>query len=183
MTCASCGTLNVESAAVCAACCVSLVGETPNAASTPPNLHRGLLAPASETKSGVGGWLLLFCVGLTFIGPLRILAKAWETTQPFVRYYDLGLVAFSVFVGINVWTVKPLALLLVNIYFLVELAICAGTSLIVLHAWMLYPHSARINNLLGKQTEQALLIVTSVGIWWWYFKVSRRVRATFGSNL
>jgi hypothetical protein len=183
MTCANCGTLNVESAAVCAACGVSLAGEAPNATVITPNLHGGLLAPAGETKAGVGGWLLLFCIGLTFLGPLWLLARAVETTNPFIRYYDLTMAAFSLFVGINVWAVKPRALLLVTLFFLVELASGAGSSLIVLYYWMLHPDSARINNLLGKFTGDMLRLLISVGIWWWYFKVSKRVRATFGSNL
>lgn len=127
--------------------------------------------------------MLLFCLELTVFGPLLLLVHAWHAQFLLVRSYDLVLATFSLFVGIALWTVKPRALLWVSLYFLTVLAAGAGSSLVVVHAWALNPNSVPINGILRTEAGNILLIVLSIGISFWYFRVSRRVRATFGSNL
>lgn len=183
MTCVHCGAFNLEGSPVCAACGLPLAA-TVAAPVLPqqstPSVPADLRAPG---KIPVRGWLLFFCLSLTVFGPLVMLVRAWQAPFTALRYYDLVVTAFSLFVGVELWAAKPRALLWLNLFFLAALAAGAGSALVVVHAWAINPYSLKTNKLLVSEAGGILLIVLSVGVWFWYFRVSRRVRKTFGSNL
>ncbi len=155
-------------------------------------------APAKSPYYGIGGWLLLFCIGATVLSPLFIgvrildswdvMARAMESNPTF-RIYGLAvyaaytlLVISSVFAGLALWTKNRDALRAVTFFFVMivlTLAVEYGFP-------YLLPLSKRVTDALWKdgvgQTE-----ITRSGIyllvWVSYFKKSRRVRNTFGRNL
>ncbi len=182
MTCVNCGASNLESSVFCAGCGVALAA----AAGGPVSAFAAASAARADSpvagKIPVRGWLLLFCLELTVIGPIVLFFQAWQAHLLVLQAYNAVLAAFSIFVGIDLWAQKPRALLWVNLYFLSVLAAGAGSALVVIRAWWRQPDSVQINNLLGSEASHMLLVILSIGIWWWYFHVSRRVRATFGSN-
>ena len=121
---------------------------------------------------GVGGWLLLFCAGVTIITPLVLLAQiAGNPQNGFVVIISLMLCAFSVYVGTSLWRIRPQALKLVKIYFIVTL----GLALLAL-----------VGSIAGNQQKDLVRAIDgliAVAIWWSYFKKSKRVKATLGRNL
>lgn len=179
MICVHCGASNLDVSSVCAACGLPLAATVAPQQST-SSVSADLRA---HGKIPVRGWLLFFCLGMTVFGPLVLLVRAWQADFTTLRYYDLLVAVFSLFVGVELWAVKRRALLWLNLYFLAVLAAGAGSALVVVHAWAMNPHSLKINNFLASEAGSILLIVLSVGVWFWYFRVSRRVRKTYGSNL
>src|SRR5262245_42707181 len=80
-------------------------------------------APAEPEYKGVGGWLLLLCLVLTVFNPLftmRLLApEVRESLSYFVQFpgllvitviytiLSLGIVAFSIYAGVGLWSIRP----------------------------------------------------------------------------
>lgn len=141
--------------------------------------HVSATQQVADPLRGVGGWLLLFCVGLIFIAPLYGAAEILENpTDVFVIVFDLSLAAFSIYTGITIWRIQPIALKLVKAYFIV--------SLVVACLAILGSFSADLKETQGKTTSPLVIglrLLVYVAIWWSYFKKSARVKATFGSNL
>jgi len=145
---------------------------------------------------GVGGWLLLFCVMETIVSPAfcvfflssdlaRILAdwSAFQLVPTFRLVSDVGgfgLTAFSIYVGVALWSVKPNAVRFAKALLIVQFAytvvgevagLCLGTSLLF---WEPAPNmGTTIVDLVGNGAGFA--------IWFTYFRESKRVKATYGS--
>jgi|SRR5579884_240387 hypothetical protein len=125
------------------------------------------------TLRGIGGWLLLFCIGMTIISPLISLGHIGNNPPKngLVIVAILALCSFQVYTGISVWRIHPQALKLVKAFFIVWLGL---NSL-----WLL----VSIARGQPKDVGQAITGLAVLSIWLLYFKNSKRVRATFGSNL
>jgi hypothetical protein len=145
---------------------------------------------------GVGGWLLLFCVLVTIIGPAlsvfflsadlaRILAN-WDGFQPAPTFRlvkdvaGFGLTAFSVYVGIGLWSVKPNAVRTAKALLIAALAynvvtdfacLSLGTSVLF---WIPTPT-------VGTTVEDLVGSAISFAIWFTYLRESKRVKATYRS--
>jgi len=145
---------------------------------------------------GVGGWLLFFCVLATIVGPAffvfflsadlaRILAN-WNGFQlvPTFRLVNdvggFGLTAYSIYVGIALWSVKPNAVHTVKTFLIVGLAYNVATELACLSLgtslWFWAPTPTVGTTVVDLVGEGA-----SFAIWFTYFRESKRVKATYGS--
>jgi hypothetical protein len=97
----------------------------------------------------------------------------------FVVVVNLGLAAFSIYTGLTTWRARPNALKLIKVYFIVTLA---------LPCLMILRLSTNIKEIVQQSPSEnpvanGLKVLIVVAIWWSYFAQSKRVKATFGSNL
>ena len=156
----------------------------------------GRQAAAESKYRGVKGWLLLFCVSLVVLSPavtIYAIASAYGVVSWDFDFYrgllvvfvidtvvSLGLMAFSIYAGIALWKIRPgavrLAAILLRLFFLysivgVFLAFVAGG-----------PSGTR--QAMGEAAMMGFFrTAISVGIWYQYLKKSKRVKATFGTQL
>jgi hypothetical protein len=132
------------------------------------------LQQAAGERLKIGGWLAFFCFGLVVLAPLHGLREINQSLdQPFLVVLEVGLVAFSIYTGIALTRVRPNAMRLVKIFFIVMLAL---GILSVLGSFA--SDSGDKDALVA-----GLGTIGSAAIWWSYFRKSKRVRDTFGSNL
>jgi hypothetical protein len=148
--------------------------------------------PADSSKlRGIGGWLLLFCIGTAILYPLELLAEA--ILRPlglldigFLRPLGLlhiALTALAICTGVALWRVRPNALGLVKAYF-ISLVCWAGLLVIVgLTAQQSTETSYEAMPAATQAVAEGGVEIIAVVIWWFYFKKSKRVKATFGRNL
>jgi len=123
--------------------------------------------------SGVRGWLLFYCIVVTFVTPIVSLADLATNRRGLaVVVITVAVCGFSVYTGISLWRVERKGLKLVRAYLIMGWVIAALSmvELIVLRDFERY----------GGPAGQTLL---STAIWWSYFKKSKRVKATYGANL
>ena len=137
---------------------------------------------------GVRGWLLLFCVVTTIIAPLAHLADAARTSDAAVFLIDISFTTLAFYTGLSVWRVRRHAFRWVRAYLIVT--ICLGVVTYVLslgqaNDFAYDPTSATIPEITATRmsTSQTIGSVIAAVIWWQYFKKSKRVNVTFGSNL
>ena len=124
--CNSCGRECPEFAAVCEGCGTRFVE------------NRAVPQQPPKQLSGVQGWLLLFCVGLTILGPLNYFYLGISTARtmalgpltPKERFFDVliliqaaVLTAFSFIAGFFMWTVRPRAVLFAKAFLFAVLLI------------------------------------------------------------
>jgi len=123
---------------------------------------------------GVGGWLLFFCISLTFLAPLLLVVRAWGGALELEGIIDIALTAFGVIVGIMVWNVHQRAFLLLWIYFgLMALLLVLGIV-----GSVTAPEAGD-----PREFVQLVRALGATIIWFLYFRKSDRVQATFGRNL
>lgn len=201
MFCNRCGVLNPDDHAFCKACGYTLAppvqaaapadaspaaGPVPPAGGTrrantqqPPTLTTGVSSQATGLR-GVGGWLLLFCVGLTVISPIIVVAEAVNSKDGLIIATDLGLAALYIYTGVGLWRTKTNSFKWLKVCFVVNLIL--GALAILGSIWTqsgpLEDHFSSSNNLTA-----GIRAVIGVVIWWSYFAKSKRVKATYGRNL
>jgi hypothetical protein len=185
MFCARCGQQIPESSEICPLCgrdaSVKLAappGVVPEAAAAvalAPS-ETAPLRPIRKDLQGVGGWLLLFCIGLVVLSPLVTLVLVFNRADTDVLGMVLGFVraAVGVVAGVFLWNVRPVAFTLLWIYFgIVALLSVLGFVGFVMNAEQATPQDMIVS-------IRALIYALA---WFLYFKKSERVRATFGRNL
>jgi Protein of unknown function (DUF2569) len=152
--------------AMAAAAAPAVAAEQPGAPS---------LAPIRKDLQGVGGWLLVFCVGLVLLRPLLVLSQA--INAPNIDSLDMGLeislAVFGIVVGIFVWNVRPVAFTLLWTYF----------ALVVVLAILGIIGFAAEEQSRPQDLMVSVRSLVYVVIWFAYFHSSERVRATFGRNM
>jgi hypothetical protein len=201
MLCGKCGALNPNSRAFCKSCGSSLwptvkakapagalaaAGHAPSLIETQgAGVQRPPISPELPSVDfsgfyGVRGWLLLFCISQTIIGPVVVLAEAAKSKSFPTIAIDLGLTALSIYTGVALWRRRTNSFRWLKAYFLVLLtfAVLGLLASIILRRSYL-ERDLSINPVLGG----CIRTVASVIIWWAYFKKSKRVRATYGRNL
>jgi len=190
--CTNCGAdLTKPAAAVAPTIVAPAPGTTTTAAAAPaaapdvlpPSASAPALAsapqPVTTELRGVGGWLLIFCIWLTVVDSLFTLpALEYLRHGPlnWMLALSLALTAYGVFTGIQLWRARPAALMLLRVYFglvLLETLFTIGlmfygTYLMHVSIWSIFAWIRVAAFLVG---------------WITYFRVSQRVRNTYGSNL
>jgi hypothetical protein len=133
-----------------------------------------------DDLKGVFGWLLLFCVILTVVGPLVMVAGG-RSGSLLVDLFSWAKVVFGIFVGINLWSQSPHALKLLRIYFVVALVL----GVLRLVSSVVLTFTAKTEGFYAAYTESTASLVSLVvlGVWLAYFHFSKRVQSTYGSNL
>ena len=183
MFCARCGEQIPDASETCPLCGreASIHIDPPAPLPTVPHPRSAALTlPAITGPSGVGGWLLFFCIGRTIFAPLTILmqtAAGWRLSPAYL-FYDVR-VLYGMVVGAALWLERPISLMLLRIYFIITGAAAVLGVLNVVAA------------ALG--TNESLFLMPrfagtfgAVGItllWFGYFRKSARVRNTYGSNI
>lgn len=140
---------------------------------------------------GVEGWLLLFCVGTAILSPLELLTEA--ILRPlglvdvgFLRPLGLpniALTALAICTGVALWRGRPNALGLAKAY-LISL-VCWDVLLVIvaLSAQQSTEVSYQAMPVAAQAVAEGVVEIIAVVFWWFYFKKSKRVKATFGRNL
>ena len=160
----------------------------------PPGAPRFIDAPIESPYKGVGGWLLLFCIGLTVLTPvlsLRSLGISYfETFQYFGQYpgllvvtivdtvLSLSLIAFSIYVGVSLWTIRRGAVQMAKRYLVCFL----GYHLVAAALPFMAGLSAEANEgMIMPVVKDVFKAVVYVAIWYSYLNSSKRVSATYNS--
>jgi len=143
---------------------------------------------------GVGGWLLLYCILITVIFPLRAALSVFQSYEQFwgefglfprlafVVYIDaivqFGLVVLALKAGISLWNIGQRARERNRVFQITYLLVMVAEPIFFL-AIANWPEQA-------PELVRISLIGSAVGavlwfaIWWNYFERSRRVRNTYG---
>ena len=126
---------------------------------------------SQQLLTGVGGWLLCFCILITVVAPLLLFTDWHADRMVFVR------TMFGVVTGIMVWSVRPTALHWLRGYFAVSV-VTRIAALILIGSKAPAGGASWFEDF----TRQCIGLVGLIA-WFAYFNYSARVRATFGSNL
>ena len=143
--------------------------------------------PAPDPLKGVSGWLFVFCVATTILQPIAYLRDVSILTF----FADIPLAAFAFYVGITLWRVRPNALKVVRVYFIVTLVCTLALAALNLLVVAFGASAGMYPSTLEKKTEMMTTAILRpllqpalfIWIWWTYFKRSKRVRATYRANL
>ena len=148
-------------------------------------------------KSGVGGWLLLLCFALIIGSPLRTLynfisAYNDETAVLFDLYPGLKnllyidgflstvLMIFSIRAGIALWSIKQNAVKIAKNYFWIFM----GYSVIAIFLPFTAGLPPEVNDaMIPEVIKDFIQALIFFGIWYSYLNVSKRVRATYYSEM
>lgn len=141
--------------------------------------------------NGVGGWLLLLCVGMTILGPLfnffyitqEIAASnkisayypEVETAVKIEVAFTIFLIVCSMYAGISLWTKRPNAVFKAKIYLLL-LPVITILSIFITYSMM--PPVIQ-NALLKESTVPLIRTVLYSVIWFIYLSSSQRVAETY----
>lgn len=140
----------------------------------------------------VGGWLLLLCIVLTILSPLRTfinLVYSYSVTAPYFGYYpelktlfiidgvlSTALMAFCIRAGIALWTIKSGAVKMTK-KFLILFLCYAGISVIL--PFMVGLSEEEANEMVPEVVKSLAQALIFFGIWYSYLNVSKRVKATY----
>ena len=141
---------------------------------------------------GVGGWLLLLCMGLTVFSPVLVaigIARGYLADSPHFAAFPrlrglffidvalrIALTAYGIYAGVRLGLVRPRAVRTAKTYFA-----CAAGYLVI---GALLPFAAGLPPaadpvLLQAAVEQSVPALISVAIWYAYLVRSKRVKATY----
>jgi hypothetical protein len=168
------------------------MNDIPDAANQQPATPPLTAAPAESRYKGVGGWLLLFCLVLTVFSPLITLgslaAGYGESSKYFHQFPGLlvitvidtflsvGLVAFSVYAGIGLWTIRPGAVQMARRYLFFFLGYLAISAILPFMAGL--PSSVH-EAMFAQVARDTFRGVIFFAIWYSYLNKSKRVSATY----
>jgi hypothetical protein len=150
---------------------------------------------AATGPKGVGGWLVLFCVGLTVLGPLYALGQIsmnWEKAQPAFSQFpsfktaimwenagSIALLIYGFIVGCMIWSGNPNGREIAKKFLLIRLFGFIGIEIITIIIMGDMP-SQVVASVIGACVGAVLANAFWFLIWWFYFKKSKRVRNTYG---
>ena len=201
MFCAACGSQNPDAGAFCFNCGKALAGflnesktnlVVPVGAAAneqmapPPAVTPRPKQPAPEVERirhehpgqiGVGGWLLWFCIMTTIVTPMIDIGSTLSNPSA-ISVMGLGLTAFVVSTGVNLWKMRPRALRLTKI--LLAIQFWLGLLLFIAEIAATANESSAGDS--RPDSGPFRMLVSSI-IWWFYFKKSKRIKATFGRNM
>ncbi|MGC8551136.1 MAG: hypothetical protein ACP5M4_15770 [Acidobacteriaceae bacterium] len=167
MICSKCACELPNNAVYCLRCGETLVRVAPS------------FGEVEDTLRGVGGWLLLFCVGLAIVAPALDVIHAFQNPLLLSLTLLMMIAAYQLFVGVLLWKVAPGALGNLKVYFIAVVVlgvVCLGAGMAVLA-------SPRLSLYSGRFLLDGVRALLSTLLWWLYFHKSRRVRNTYGRNL
>lgn len=137
------------------------------------------IAPAGDLV-GVEGWLLLFCIWITIFSPLfevvRLVSVLRYVAANPMLLLSVALTAYGIFTGIMLWTRNQYALTCLRIYFALVLVLA-------LAGFFTFFRAVRFIGIGFAIVTAWIRVVAFLAIWVSYFRVSKRVRATYGANL
>jgi len=151
-------------------------------------------APAEPQYKGVGGSLLLLCLGLTVFTPLLTMRSLATEVRESLSYFDqfpgilviavidtilsLGIVAFSIYAGIGLWSIRPAAVQMAKRYLLCFLGYQAIAAILPFTAGLPW---AATEGMIATGATHLLRGVIYFAVWYSYLNKSKRVIATYHS--
>ena len=147
-------------------------------------------------KSGVGGWLLLFCIALTIASPLLSLYNFMKSYNELATLFDVYpgiknvlyidgflsavVMILSIRAGIALWTLKKNAVKIAKNY----LYIFMGYSVIAIFLPFMAGLPPEVNSAMIPEVIKDLVrAVVYFAIWHTYLNKSTRVKATYYSEM
>ena len=141
---------------------------------------------------GVGGWLLLFCLFLTVFSPLATifnLVSGYNEASPYFDQFpglvnlaivdgmlSIGLMVFSIYVGIALWKIRQGAVKIAKKYLLVFL----GYSILAIFLPFMAGVPSEANEaMIGEVAKGAIGSFIYFAIWYSYLNKSQRVKTTY----
>ena len=151
-------------------------------------------APAEARYKGVRGWLLLLCLELTVLSPLLALGSLAAGYREYSKYFDqfpgllvitvintflsVGLMAFSVYAGTGLWSIRPGAVQMAKRFLLCFLGYQAVGAILPFMAGL---PSAATDAMIAQIDKDMFRGVISFAVWYSYLSFSKRVSATYNS--
>lgn len=150
--------------------------------------------PVDAQYRGVGGWLLFLCVSLTILAPLITLIVAATGFSDSLELYDqfpgllvtvvidsilsVGLMAFSIYAGIGLWSIRPGAVQTAKAFLWCYLGYHIIAAILPFMAGL----PSAVNELLIEETSKdTFRSIIYFAIWYSYLNQSKRVKATYNS--
>jgi len=148
--------------------------------------------PGRSELRGIGGWLLLLIVSLTFLNPgvtiynlytgyreahtIFYLFPGLRTTFIIDIILSAAMMSFSLYAGISLWRIKPNAVRVAKKYMIAAAAYALVGAVLPFFAGL----PARDNeSMVGPGLVQFFQTLIYVGVWASYLNKSKRVQATF----
>jgi hypothetical protein len=190
MFCARCGQQIPEASEICQLCgqeaSIKLDPVPQPAPSKPSVPYAFVTIPSNLGPRGIGGWLLLYCLYITVLGPLIVLGliARWMSLRnlgtPDASYLlEAVRVLYGGVVGVFLLMSKPVSLYLLKIYFGMIGAILL-LAILRLASVALQTHKTIF---MMPQFTSSLMSAAYAILWFAYFRKSERVRNTYGANL
>jgi hypothetical protein len=139
-----------------------------------------------ETQSvavpnGIRGWLLYICVALAILTPIKMIGLIHVTLAPVMLATYIAVAATSFVAGLTTWATQSSAFVFLRITFAARLLysfvqIYLGINL------ARQPFSTTFD-LAKQEFLNAAVNIFLVLLLFFYFRVSKRVRNTFGRNI
>ncbi len=143
----------------------------------------------------VGGWLLFFCIGLTILAPLVTLFSMAVSLKQASQYsgqfpglmsmtvidtiLSVALMAFSIYAGVGLWTLRSGAVQTAKKYLLCYLGYFAIAAFLPFMAGL--PSSA-VDAMIPEVAKNTVRGIIYFAIWYSYLNKSVRVRGTYLSS-
>jgi hypothetical protein len=186
--CARCGQQIPAASETCPLCGQETTLKLEPAPSAPDVPYPFVTIPQTIQLSGVGGWLLLYCIGMAILVPLLISIQLFSWTyflHANVRLLNKAFILemvqelYSATVGVFLWMGRPISLFLLKIHFII-VGVSTLVSLLALVQLALNARSkwAPVRGLVAEIVSTGFTI-----LWFVYFRKSQRVRNTYGANL
>jgi len=157
------------------------------------DINNTLKENSNNILKGVGGWLSFFCFAITILGPLIAVGQlhnSWEELSPLFDLIPMlesalwletltiiGIIIYSLFVGITIWSGHQYGKLVAEKYLKVRLIVFVALSLILL---LMFSDDEFIRSIM---IEDVLVVIFAelifFGVWFSYFKKSIRVANTY----
>lgn len=147
-----------------------------------------------ESYKKVGGWLALLCFALVIGGPLKTLYNLVTAYNEAHIYFDqllslkylfyidtvlsIVLMSLSVRAGIALWQINPEAVKIAKNYLLIFLGYTVAAIFL---PFMVGLPSIITEAMVSDIIKETLLSFFFFGIWFWYLKVSIRVKETYAT--
>lgn len=184
MFCARCGQQIPDASEICQLCgqeaSLKLEPVRSPATAQPGVPYAFITVPQNLGLRGVGGWLWFYCFVSTILVPLFVFTRlsAWKFQNSIYSLEQIRLL-YGAVVGGFLWMERPIAILLLRIYFLFVAADCLLTLL-----WLLSLARTRHTDFWGMPGLNSTFMAAGVALLWFaYFHKSERVRNTYGANL